>query len=536
MLYMSSLSETIGLVTSSERMLCEGVLVVAKDENLSTGFCSGTRIGDWVLTHGSILIPFFDNNNKGTGVSSEHYLRNKLNDMSGSDYIKKNKILDIQSLMFTVVTAKAYSENFQNFPQTNETDKLELSHKAKFEKIFQCTSVRDALNSAVMSWETDIMDESTELSVPLVMSTLLLLKLTPCETNKRGLAECILMATKSIHVYRGMEILVESTPFSAISFFNSWSCGIVSNLLGPTNSVLLLDARLTIGCEGAPIFFSDHGKKGNLIGIVVKSMTWLRGEWIGFSVGLTLRDVIQCLAPKMMITNNFTCLNSDEDNISHYIDILDTAIVRVCCGHKWGSGVVVDAADGIILTCAHVIFEGKEIFVEVQRSGNVESVVASVLYKTPSGMPFDIAVISLGRNKNLKQLPLADKAPCKGEKVFSVGYSYFSKYGTAKVTISRGIISSVSQDGPVHTTCCVHSGQSGGALIRPPYQLLALIVSNAQVENIVFPEHNLSVSYECFLKPLKAFIDSKDISGLKSLLNTDVTVRSKWKLEYKSKL
>lgn len=234
-------------------MLCEGVLVIAKDVNLKIGFCSGTRIGDWVLTHGTILIPFFDNEEDAT-VSSEYNLRKESKNIIVSDYIKKSELVDIQSLIFTVVTGNRYSNNFKNL---NETDRPGLSHKAKIEKIFQCTSFRDELNSATMPWELDILDKETELSVPvpLVISTLLLLKLIPSDANEtRGLTESMLMATESIHIYRGMEILVESTPFNTLSFLNSWSCGIVSNLLGLTSSILLLDARLTVGCEGAPIF------------------------------------------------------------------------------------------------------------------------------------------------------------------------------------------------------------------------------------------------------------------------------------------
>lgn len=229
-------------------MLCEGVLVVAKDVNRKTGLCSGTRIGNWVFTHGTILIPFFDDNG-GCINSSEYNLNKHLENLVDSNYSKISEVVDIKSLTFNVVT----QNTTKNFGKINNTDGSSL--KAKVERVLQYSSVRDALDSAIMSWESDVTDKKTELRVPLILSTLLLLKLTSDDTNKTGrLSESILVDVENSHVYRGMEILVESTPFNSISFFNSWSCGIVSNLLGPANSVLLLDARLTIGCEGAPIF------------------------------------------------------------------------------------------------------------------------------------------------------------------------------------------------------------------------------------------------------------------------------------------
>lgn len=58
--------------------------------------------------------------------------------------------------------------------------------------------------------------------------------------------------------------------------------------------------------------------------------------------------------------------------------------------------------------------QGKEVVVEVQCSSGVKKIIGEVIYATPSGKLFDIAVISLGRNKSLQHLPLADKPPCKG--------------------------------------------------------------------------------------------------------------------------
>jgi S1-C subfamily serine protease len=34
---------------------------------------------------------------------------------------------------------------------------------------------------------------------------------------------------------------------------------------------------------------------------------------------------------------------------------VDDSVVLVRCGVHWGSGVVVDSRDGIILTCSHVV-------------------------------------------------------------------------------------------------------------------------------------------------------------------------------------
>lgn len=55
----------------------------------------------------------------------------------------------------------------------------------------------------------------------------------------------------------------------------------------------------------------------------MKSMTWLRGEWIGFSIGLTLPDVVHCLGQKLAVSNtdDVLCLQPDDDSISSYTGV-----------------------------------------------------------------------------------------------------------------------------------------------------------------------------------------------------------------------
>lgn len=58
-------------------------------------------------------------------------------------------------------------------------------------------------------------------------------------------------------------MFVESSPFGGLSpsvFLNSLSFGIISNVCGSRDDVLLIDARCVMGSEGAPVFTDDSGK------------------------------------------------------------------------------------------------------------------------------------------------------------------------------------------------------------------------------------------------------------------------------------
>ncbi|CAG9136469.1 unnamed protein product [Plutella xylostella] len=78
---------------------------------------------------------------------------------------------------------------------------------------------------------------------------------------------------------RGEPLEIHSTPFGNEVFLNSVSTGAVCGAAGRRPALLLTDAATALGSEGAPAFTSKQ-----LIGIVVCSVSWWRGEWAGLTL------------------------------------------------------------------------------------------------------------------------------------------------------------------------------------------------------------------------------------------------------------
>lgn len=53
------------------------------------------------------------------------------------------------------------------------------------------------------------------------------------------------------------EVWIESSPFANRNFMNSWSQGIVSNLVGKNSCLIITDCPTTPGSEGSPVFIGD---------------------------------------------------------------------------------------------------------------------------------------------------------------------------------------------------------------------------------------------------------------------------------------
>lgn len=88
-----------------------------------------------------------------------------------------------------------------------------------------------------------------------------------------------------------------------------------------------------------------------------------------------------------------------------------------------------------------------------------------------------------------------------------------------KPTITRGIVNNVNPYG-LQTSCCIQSGNSGGAIMRifkevgseiVSYELLGVIVCNTKDHNndVSFPNVNMAIPSLIIKKPLEDFISKK---------------------------
>jgi len=127
-----------------------------------------------------------------------------------------------------------------------------------------------------------------------------------------------------------------------------------------------------------------------------------------------------------------------------------------------GSGVIVDAKNGYIITNAHVIENADEITVSLSDDSQIK---AEVVGKDTGS---DVAVLKVS-TKNLTQMDLADSDKAEvGDFVIAIGNPFGLQH-----TVTSGIISALGRSGInpegyedfIQTDASINPGNSGGALV-----------------------------------------------------------------------
>ncbi|CAH1678184.1 Periplasmic serine endoprotease DegP-like [Hyphomicrobiales bacterium] len=128
-----------------------------------------------------------------------------------------------------------------------------------------------------------------------------------------------------------------------------------------------------------------------------------------------------------------------------------------------GSGVVVDAGSGLVVTNNHVIENMSEVKVAFADKREVE---ATILLRDPRT---DLAVLKLADTKNLTAIDLADSDELQvGDIVLAMG----NPFGVGQ-TVTQGIVSALARtqigvgdaQSFIQTDAAINPGNSGGALI-----------------------------------------------------------------------
>jgi serine protease Do/serine protease DegQ len=136
-----------------------------------------------------------------------------------------------------------------------------------------------------------------------------------------------------------------------------------------------------------------------------------------------------------------------------------------------GSGVIVDAANGYIVTNAHVVENASEITVTLQDGRDLSAKVVGT--DTPS----DVAVLEV-KPDGLTQLALGDSSRVEvGDFVVAIGNPFGLQH-----TVTSGIISGLSRSGInpegledfIQTDASINPGNSGGALVNLKGELVGI--------------------------------------------------------------
>ena len=136
-----------------------------------------------------------------------------------------------------------------------------------------------------------------------------------------------------------------------------------------------------------------------------------------------------------------------------------------------GSGVILDARKGYILTNAHIIENASEITVTLADGRDLKAEVAGI------DEPTDIAVLKV-RPTKLTQITLGDSAKLEvGDFVVAVGNPFGLRNSVTSGIVSGLGRSSLDQDGFedfIQTDAAINPGNSGGALVNLRGELVGL--------------------------------------------------------------
>ncbi len=138
-----------------------------------------------------------------------------------------------------------------------------------------------------------------------------------------------------------------------------------------------------------------------------------------------------------------------------------------------GSGVIIDADDGYIITCAHVIQGASSVTVTLKNGKNYEAEIVGSDAKT------DIAVIKISA-KNLVQAEVGNSDNLVvGQTAIAIG----NPLGTLGGTVSSGIISALNRDITIdgqgysllQIDTSINPGNSGGGLFDIEGKLIGIV-------------------------------------------------------------
>lgn len=142
-----------------------------------------------------------------------------------------------------------------------------------------------------------------------------------------------------------------------------------------------------------------------------------------------------------------------------------------------GSGVIVDAAEGVLITNNHVVEGGRKFTVDLTDGRLFDAVLVGADKAT------DIAVLKIvpdGRPLNLSQVQTVDSDTLRtGDLAFAVGYPL-----GLDQTLTMGVISGLNRSGLgdavedyIQTDAAVNSGNSGGPLLDSRGRLIGINTS-----------------------------------------------------------
>ena len=161
----------------------------------------------------------------------------------------------------------------------------------------------------------------------------------------------------------------------------------------------------------------------------------------------------------------------DDPFFRHFFEVPPDGGTRSRPFQSAGSGVIVDAKAGYILTNAHVVENANEITVTLQDGRDLKADVVG------SDTQSDVAVLKV-KPEGLSQISLGDSAKIEvGDFVVAIGNPFGLQH-----TVTSGIVSGLSRSGInpngyedfIQTDASINPGNSGGALVNLRGELIGI--------------------------------------------------------------
>ncbi|NXE68611.1 TYSD1 protease, partial [Calcarius ornatus] len=365
---------------------------------------------------------------------------------------------------------------------------------------------------------------------------------------------------------KGQALLACGSPFGDLCpelFLNTLSRGVVSNLAGEENALVLTDARCLPGTEGGAAFVpSPAGPRA--VAVIAASLCWKGAEWVGLTLLCSLAAILRCSAavlgeagiavPPVPAWVAAVPASGGRDPLGW------TALVE--CGATWGSGVLL--APRMLLTCRHVVEARAPLRVTPAAGPGQDAAVlwGRVLFATEESSPFDVAVVELeesvpgfvppclastflpgtrwgtrGVGWGLPR-PLSPPAACAvpGEEVSVLGFGALGRACGPSVT--AGILSAVlavaGRPVMLQTTCAVHGGSSGGPLVSSRSGcLMGIVASNTRdaAAGATYPHLNFCIPISVLQPLLARYRRTGDPAAFAALNRAADGVRAAWQLQ-----
>ncbi|NWH73077.1 TYSD1 protease, partial [Piaya cayana] len=337
---------------------------------------------------------------------------------------------------------------------------------------------------------------------------------------------------------KGEGLLACGSPFGALCpdlFLNTLSRGVVSNLAGEENALVLTDARCLPGTEGGGAFLPSPAGPC-LVAVIAASFCWKGAEWVGLTLLCSLAAILHSSAsvldeagvavPPVPVAAGVRAGGGQER-------LGWAALVE--CGAAWGSGVLLGTQ--LLLTCRHVVEKGVPLRVTLEaRPGRAATVLGGhVVFATEESSPFDVAVVELEESvPGFVPLRMADTF-LPGEEVSVVGFGALGRACGPSVTagVLSAVVAVAGRPVMLQTTCAVHGGSSGGPLISRSGQLLGIVASNTRDTSVgaTYPHLNFCIPITILQPLIACYHRTGKPEAFARLNQASEGVRAAWRLQ-----